>query len=242
LFKFESFCNKQSSSHQRKFFLFNIEDIDLRYVKHIDLRYVKHIDLRYVKQMVIFSLQFILFCFLFIVGFIYGLLYTADYCVPHACYFSTHARLAKLQTTSIDGCSDLTDPDCFRQRSIYNFFFRVRLLIIYYSSIIIAMVYMWHRTVRLSWCFFVLLVVTVIVFCTDLIIYYDQVVYISSTICFFLVLHYPLLMAYLSENVDDPFSVICGHNISPNDLHEFLLNDTSKRARFYRWTNKMKKK
>jgi hypothetical protein len=49
-------------------------------------------------------------------------------------------------------------------------------------------------------------------------------------------------MAYLSENVDDPFSVICGHNISPNDLHEFLLNDTSKRARFYRWTNKMKKK
>jgi hypothetical protein len=49
-------------------------------------------------------------------------------------------------------------------------------------------------------------------------------------------------MAYLSGNVDDPLSVICGHNISSNDLHEFLLNDTSKRARFYRWTHKMKKK
>jgi len=198
-------------------------------------------DLRHVKQAVIFILQFILFLFLYIVGFVCGLIYMVDDCVPNACYFSTYARLAKLETTSAVDCSNLTDPLCSRQMRIYVYFFKVKMLIIYYSSIIISMVYTWHRTVRLLSCFFVLFVITVIVFGTDLILYFDNAVYVSSIVCFSLVTSFSSLMAHLSQNVEDPLSVLCGYNILSNDLYEFLLNDTSKRARFYRWAKKMKK-
>ena len=222
-FKCESFDDKQSSFSSKKIIIIFL------------IFYLEHIDVDYVKRMIIFIFQYLLFCFLFTVGFIYGSLYTTDNCVLDQCYFSTYARLAKLQATSTNSCSDFTDPVCFLQRSTYDFFFRVRLLIIYYLWMIIAMVYIWHRTVRLSYCFFVLLVVTMIVFCTDLILYCDQIAYISSSVCLLLLMHYPLLMAYLSQNVDDPLSLLCGHNISSNDLHEYLLNGNSKRARFYRW-------
>jgi hypothetical protein len=114
--------------------------------------------LRHVKQGIIFILQFILFFFLFTVGFVCGLIYMSDDCVPNdGCYFSTHARLAKLETTSAVDCSNLTDPLCSRQMRIYIYFFKVKMLIIYYSSIIISTVYTWHCTVRLLSCFFVYL-------------------------------------------------------------------------------------
>ncbi len=90
--------------------------------------------------------------------------------------------------------------------------------------------------------FFCLFVITVIVFGTDLILYFDHAVYVSSVVCLSLVVNFSSLMAYLFQNVEDPLSVLCGHNILSNDLYEFLLNDTSKRACFYRWAKKMKKK
>ncbi len=95
--------------------------------------------LRHVRQaVVIFILQFILFLFLFVVGFVCGLIYMIDDCVPNACYFSTHARLAKLETTSAVDCSNPTNSICSRQMRIYIYFFKVKMLIIYYSSIIIV--------------------------------------------------------------------------------------------------------
>jgi hypothetical protein len=111
-------------------------------------------DLHHVRQAIIFILQFILFFFLFLVGFVCGLIYMIDDCVPNACYFSTYARLAKLETTSAVDCSNFTDSLCSRQMRIYVYFFKVKMLIIYYLSIIISMVYTWHRTVRLLSCFF----------------------------------------------------------------------------------------
>jgi hypothetical protein len=197
-------------------------------------------DLHHLKQTVTFALQFILFFFLFTIGVVCGLIYMNDDCVPNACYFSTYARLAKLEKTSADNCSNLTDPLCSRQMRVDVYFFKVKMLIIYYSSIIISMVYTWHRTVRLLSSFFVLFVITVIVFGTDLILCFDQAVYVSTMVCLSLMVLFPSLMAYLAQNAEDPLSLLCGHNILSDNLYEFLLNDTSKRPRLYRWAKKMK--
>ncbi len=65
-------------------------------------------------------------------------MYMINDCVSNTCYFSTHARLAKLETTSAVDCSNPTDSLCSRQMRIYIYFFKVKILIIYYSSIIIV--------------------------------------------------------------------------------------------------------
>ena len=176
------------------------------------------------------------------IGYTYGLTYIHEECVSNACYFSTHARLMKLEITSTIDCSDPTDSVCSRQTRIYVHFFNVKMLIIYYSAIIISMIYTWHCTVRLRACFLVLFLTVLIVFGTDLILYLDHAVYVSSVVCVSIIVIFSTLMAHLLQNVDDPLSVICGQNVSSNDLYEFLLNDTSKRACFYRWAKKMKKK
>ncbi|UJR24108.1 hypothetical protein I4U23_027075 [Adineta vaga] len=168
-------------------------------------------------------------------------IYTLDDCVDKVCYFTTQARLAKLQTSSIDNCSDLTDPVCFRQTRINNHFFKVRLVIIFHSSLIIAMVYVWHRTVRLLSCFFVLFLITLILFGTDVIFYVDQPFVIRTVVCYCVILTFPSLIIYLSIDNEDPLSVLCGYDRLADGLHEFLQNDNSKRACFYRWAKKMMK-
>ncbi|UJR21585.1 hypothetical protein I4U23_024667 [Adineta vaga] len=96
--------------------------------------------------------------------------HTLDDCFQGTCYYNTQARSDKLQTTSINHCSDITNPVCFRQTHINNHFFK-------------------------------------------------------------------------SDAIDneDPLSVICGYDRITNGLHEFLLNDNAKRARFYRWAKKVMK-
>lgn len=212
-------------------------DQDLFIVFHLE-----HVDLRHIRQLVVFGLQLILFIFLYLIGHICGLVYMHDDCLSNACYFSTHARLLKLERTMAIDCSDPTNSVCSHQTRIYAHFFKVKMLITYYSAIIITMVYIWHRTVRLLACFLVLFLIVLIVFCTDLILYLDNAVYVSSMVCVSIIVSLSTLMAHLFQNIEDLLSVVCGQNVPSDDLYEFLLNDTSKRACFYRWTKKLKKK
>lgn len=50
------------------------------------------------------------------------------------------------------------------------------------------------------------------------------------------------LEVHLPHDHSDPLSLLC-ETIAPptRDLYEYLLNDHSKHARFYRWVKKMKK-
>jgi hypothetical protein len=94
-----------------------------------------------------------------------------------------------------------------------------------------------HGT-ALSACCLLLFVITAVLFGTDLILYFDHAVYVSLMLCLTLVINFPALMAHLLQNVEDLLSVLCGHNILSNDLHEFLLNGTTKRACFIDGQNK----
>jgi hypothetical protein len=162
------------------------------------------------------------------------------YLAKYLSYHVTHARLAKLQIFPGDNCSKLTDVACALQTSYVNvYFFLVKCLLVYYLSIVIMMIYVWHRTVRSSFCLSSIYIIILIIFSSDLILY-DHICLLGLLVCFSLFVMFVLLEALMPHYVDDPLSLLCGYNVSSDDLYEFLENDTSKRARFYRWTNKIK--
>ncbi|CAF5129593.1 unnamed protein product, partial [Rotaria sp. Silwood1] len=81
------------------------------------------------------------------------------------------------------------------------------------------MIYTWHQTIRLLSCIFALLVIIVIVFGTDLVLYFDEIFNASS-------------MPYY---IEDPLGLLCTSHVSSSDRYEFLQNDISISTRFYRW-------
>ena len=187
-------------------------------------------------------MQFTLFVYLFFIGFVSGGLYIYYYRIEYTHYSFNFARLDELKRTSAAGCSNLINLPCSLQTDVNVYFFWMKFMLVYYSTLIIAMVYTWHRTVRLSSCFLTLLLTTAICFGTDLILYFDDIFLVSSMVCISLIVMFPFLSGYLSRNIDDPLSLFCGYGVPPDNICEFLQNDASKRACFYRWTKKMKKK
>lgn len=186
-------------------------------------------------------LRFFLFFFLFIIGVVCNLnYYYFPYRFEYAHYSFTHARLAELQTTLADGCSNLTDLPCSLQMSIDVYFLWSKFLILYYMSIIIGMIYTWHHSVCISHCVITLLIVSDILFHTNLFLYFDQVVLFSAFVCvqsIFLLLSTEGLMPHDS---DDPLRTFCKKIVLPKVLGENFFESHSKLARFYRWAMKMK--
>jgi hypothetical protein len=81
-----------------------------------------------------------------------GLLYTVGYHVKYESYFFTHDRLIELQLLLTNGCYTFTDLPCSLQMKINVYFLRIKFLLVYYSLIVISMIYTWHRTVSLLYC------------------------------------------------------------------------------------------
>ncbi len=198
-------------------------------------------DIRLVKFCVIYVFQCVLFFVLFMIGLLCGTSYISSYSNRYKSYSFTYARLAEFKRTLANGCSNLTDLPCSLQMDINIYFFWTKFMLIYYSSIIIAMIYIWHRTVRLFSCFFALFVMTVIIFGTNRILLSEQIVYISSMVCGGLFSVFSSFAIYIPHILKDPLSVLCGYHVPLDDRYEFLQNGTSKHARFYQWVKKLKK-
>ena len=187
-----------------------------------------------------FHFQCDLFFSLVIIGF-FGMYYAEFYRMRYYVHSFTHAHLAELKTNSADKCYNLTNLPCHLQTSINFYFLLVEYLVVYYFSIVIGIIYTWHRTIRLLSCLFTIFVITIIICGTDLILYFDQIVVNSFTVCLSLFFTFIKLEVCIPHMVDDPLSVLCRKTASSTDLYEYLLTDHSKRARFYRWAKKMKK-
>jgi hypothetical protein len=198
-------------------------------------------DLHHFKPAIILTRQFLLFIFLFIIGFVVGTLYIEFDRFKYASYSFTYACLAELKTTLADGCSNLTDLPCSLQMHIDVYFLWTKFVLVYYSLIIIATIYTWHRTVRLSSCIFALYVITVLIFGTDLILYFDPIFAISFYVFILQVLWGSQLEAFMPHNIGDPLSALYERIALSDILNESLLTGHSKRARFYWWAKKMKK-
>ena len=87
--------------------------------------------------------------------------------------------------------------------NINDYFFWSKIILVYYSWIIIHMVYTWHRTVRLSSCYFALFVITISIFGTDLSLYFDRIVVISPYACCTHIVLGASLEALIPHNADD---------------------------------------
>ncbi|CAF5074363.1 unnamed protein product [Rotaria sp. Silwood1] len=176
-------------------------------------------SLHHAKFVGILILQFILFFLLLMMGFFFGAFYVHYYLLKYKSYSFTNARLVAFETTLVNGCSNITDLPCSLQMYINVYFFRTKFALVYLYSIVIIMIYTWHQTIRLLSCIFALLVIIVIVFGTDLVLYFDEIFNASS-------------MPYY---IEDPLGLLCTSHVSSSDRYEFLQNDISISTRFYRW-------
>ena len=70
------------------------------------------------------TFQYICFVLLWIIGLLCAMIWFIYYCLPYGMYSFTNVRLAKLRTSLIDGCSNLTDLPCSLQMRIDVFFWR----------------------------------------------------------------------------------------------------------------------
>jgi hypothetical protein len=189
----------------------------------------------------IFACQLVFFMFLFFIGSACELSVVFSYRSRYPSTYFTYADLAKIKKFSASNCYNVTDLPCSLQTSINFYFILVKCLLVYYSSIIIGMIYVFHCTVRSSSCLLSLYIIIVIIFGTDFILFFDCIFSFIGGLFMPLLIMFMLLEVFLPHNVDDPLGKICGFNVSEGSLYEFLENDTSKSARFYRWVQKMKK-
>jgi hypothetical protein len=138
-------------------------------------------------------------------------------------YSFINALLIAFQTTFSNDCSNVTDLPCSSQVNLPT-----KLGLIYQSLIVIAMIYTWHQTVRLSSCFFALLVITIVIFGTDLVPISDKILYVSQMVCIVLLASFSSLTAIpILENIEIALYLLYEPNMSLNDWYKFLQNNTS---------------
>jgi hypothetical protein len=198
--------------------------------------------MRISKPAAVVCYQYCFFIILFCIGWVFMALYIIYYDVTYVSYSFTRARLAELQLLMTDGCYNLTDLPCSLQMYINTYFLSNKCLLVYHSSIVIGMIYTMHHSVRLSHCIYAMSGVTFIIFSTNLVLYSDRIVLISTMVCGALVVMSGPLENLMPYDADDPLRVLCERMTLPNRFNGCLLTGHSKRARFYRWAKRMKTK
>jgi hypothetical protein len=198
-------------------------------------RILGDMDIRRVKFLIIYGFQLALFICLCNIGIFRSLFHVRVDRFEHKLYSFANALLIAFQTTFSNICSI--------QMNINPYFFSTKLALIYYSLVVIAMIYTWHQTVRLSSCFFALLVITIIIFGTDLVLISDIILFYSYMMCSLLFFSFAALKAiYIPENIEITLYTLYEPNMSLTDWYKFLQNDTSICAYFCRWVKRTKKK
>ncbi|CAF2981264.1 unnamed protein product [Rotaria socialis] len=196
---------------------------------------------RQARFVAILTVQFILFFLLLVIGLVFEISYIHSYRLEYKSFSFTNTRLLLIRTTLINDCSNNIDLPCSLQMNINFYFFGTKLSLIYVYSIIIAMIYIWHQTIRLLSCIFALLVITMIVFGTDIILYFDHIFFVTCVVCMVLLVLFSFLRAATPPFIDDQLSILFARHVSSSDRSKFLQNDTSIYSRLYRLVQKMKK-
>ena len=198
-------------------------------------------NIRQIKLATDKVLQWLLFWCFYAIGFVcYLNCYYFRYRFEYARYSFTHASLAELQTTLIDGCSNLTNLPCSLQMTIDVYFLWSKFLILYYLSIIIGMIYTWHRSVCFSHCVITFFIVSDILFHTHLFLYFDQIVLFTWFVCSLSLFMLFAMEHFMPHDSDDQLRTFCKRIVLPDVLDENFFESSSKLARFYRWATKMK--
>jgi hypothetical protein len=194
------------------------------------------IDLKEETEILVF--EYIFFCLLSTIGLAFVFIYHLHYWGEYRAYCFTHSRLIAFKTSLANGCSNLTNLPCSLQMYIDVYFFWSKFLLLYVLSTVIAMIYTWHRTVRFSHCVFTFSVLVDILFCTDLVLYYDWIVVLTAILCMELVAVFSALESLMPHVAHDQLRTLCERLVFPSTFDE---RSHSKLARFYRWATKMKK-
>ncbi|CAF3393953.1 unnamed protein product [Rotaria sp. Silwood2] len=198
-------------------------------------------DLRIVKLLCIMAFQFLVYHLLLTLSDIYVVYFIERNRDTYKFYCLTNARLITFKAISPEGCSNRTDLSCSLQMCINVHSFSIKLVEVYLSSILIAMIYTYHQTVRLWSCCFALFVIIITSFGTDFVLLSDKILSISFTLCIALNIILMFATACMPSIIQDPLSFLCGPDDLSIDRYEFLQHDTSIQVRFYRWIQKMKK-
>lgn len=188
-----------------------------------------------------FLFQYCLFIFLLAIGIITEAIWIFHYRLKYKYYSFTNLRLAALRSTSGNRCSELTNLPCSLQMQIDIYFFWSKCLLLYFMSIIICMIYTWHRTVRGSHCIGAISILGDITFHTDLVVYFDGIVVVAPLVYFISFLTFTLVHTLMPNESPDPLLSFCKQIASSVDSNE-ILHGRSQCARFYRWAKKMKQK
>ena len=99
-------------------------------------------------------------------------------------YSLSNHHLIDLQASLIEeDCNTSIDLPCSLQMTIDIYFNQIQYLFVYYSFILLSMICISHRTVSFMRCTCALLIIIVIFFGTNLILYFDNTVY-NGTIIF----------------------------------------------------------
>ncbi|CAF4877361.1 unnamed protein product, partial [Rotaria sp. Silwood2] len=94
------------------------------------------------------------------------------------------AVLEKLRSSSMnDSCNLSLLPSLYINTNID--FYRDKLLFMFYTSILILLIYLWHRTVRLIPCLFLIIILSILTFATDILLYSDNIIIIADNVCIF---------------------------------------------------------
>lgn len=163
---------------------------------------------------------------------------------PHTSYLSEPNYISYINyyISSRSVCTNFPDFPCSLRNIMDIYFFWNKFFFVYHSSIIIAMTYTWHRTVRFSSCLLTLLTIVLVTFGTDYILSFQQIRFITLNVCVALMPVFSVLEVLMPHNHRDPLSRLCGHDVALSIRYEYLQKDTAIRARFYRWAKKTKKK
>ncbi|CAF3474693.1 unnamed protein product [Rotaria sp. Silwood2] len=88
-------------------------------------------------------------------------------------------------------------------------FYRDKLLFMFYTSILILLIYLWHRTARLITCLFLIIILLILTFATDILLYSDNIIIIADNVCIFLILTMITLELCMPHVCDDPLLWLC---------------------------------
>ncbi len=160
-------------------------------------------DIRRIQFLIRYIFDTFLFVCLCHIVLFYCLFHTQMDLFDHALHSFVNAMFIKFQTTFGNVCTNLTDQSCSTPMNINPYFFSTKLALIYFSLVVIAMIYTWHQTVRLSHCIFTLIVIIIIIFGTDLVLISDITMVHGYSLCCTLILSFTVLNGiYVPGNIE----------------------------------------
>ncbi|CAM4803917.1 unnamed protein product [Rotaria magnacalcarata] len=123
-------------------------------------------------------------------------------------YRSNLAVLAKLKSSLINNYCNLSLPPSLYINTNVDFY-RGKHSLMFYTSTLILLVYLWHRTVRLIPCLFLIIILSILTFSTNFLLYSDNIIIIADNVNIFLIFTMIALELCMPHICDDPLLWLC---------------------------------